>query len=47
MVTSAKYKDEILNEINELSDEQMANLVKIIRLFKESIKPPEGVGFQA
>jgi hypothetical protein len=37
MATSAKYKDEILNEINELSDEQMANLVKIIRLFKESI----------
>ena len=37
MTTSVKYKDEILNEINELSDEQIANLMKIIRLFKESI----------
>jgi len=37
MAASVKYKDEILDEINELSDEQIANLMKIIRLFKESI----------
>lgn len=37
MATSVKYKDEILNEINGLSDEQAANLMKIIRIFKESI----------
>ncbi len=37
MAASVKYKDEILDEINELSDEQIVNLMKIIRLFKESI----------
>ncbi|MBI3584037.1 MAG: hypothetical protein HY096_08840 [Nitrospinae bacterium] len=37
MATSVKYKDEILSEFNDLSDEQVANLIKIIRLFKESI----------
>ncbi|MBI4379261.1 MAG: hypothetical protein HY578_09210 [Nitrospinae bacterium] len=37
MATSVKYKDQILNELNDLSDEQAANLMKIIRLFKESI----------
>ncbi|MEK6589236.1 MAG: hypothetical protein AABZ11_01010 [Nitrospinota bacterium] len=35
MATSVK--EEILNEINDLSDEQVANLMKIIRIFKESI----------
>lgn len=37
MQTSLKYKEELLNEINDLSDEQITNLIKIIRIFKESI----------
>jgi hypothetical protein len=34
---TSKYKEELLNEIKDLSDEQIDNLVKIIRIFKESI----------
>jgi hypothetical protein len=30
-------KEEVLNEIKDLSDEQLANLIRIIRIFKESI----------
>ncbi|HDS03751.1 MAG TPA: hypothetical protein ENN72_08625 [Firmicutes bacterium] len=37
MPTSLKYKEKVLNEIEGLSDEQIINLVKIIRIFKESI----------
>lgn len=37
MKSELKYKEEILNEINGLSDEQITNLMKIIRIFKESI----------
>ncbi len=37
MQTSQKYKEEIFNEIKDLSDEQIANLLKIIRIFKESV----------
>jgi hypothetical protein len=37
MPTSLKYKEEVLNEIEGLSDEQIVSLVKIIRIFKESI----------
>ncbi len=37
MPTALKYKEEVLNEIEGLSDEQIINLVKIIRIFKESI----------
>jgi len=37
MPTSMKYIDEVLAEIKDLSDEQIANLMKIIRIFKESI----------
>ncbi|MEA3360448.1 MAG: hypothetical protein U9R17_13730 [Thermodesulfobacteriota bacterium] len=37
MATLLKYKEEVLNEIEGLSDEQIINLVKIIRIFKESI----------
>lgn len=37
MKSELKYKEEILNEINGLSDEQIVNLMKIIRIFKESI----------
>ncbi len=37
MQTSQKYKEDIINEIKDLSEEQIANLMKIIRIFKESI----------
>jgi hypothetical protein len=37
MSTSLKYKDEVLSEIEGLPDEQITNLIKMIRLFKESI----------
>ena len=37
MSTSLKYKDEVLSEIEGLPDEQITNLIKLIRLFKESI----------
>jgi len=37
MQTSHKYKEEILNEIKDFSDEQIVNLMKIIHIFKESI----------
>lgn len=37
MESDLKYKEEILNEIRDLSDEQIINLMKIIRIFKESI----------
>lgn len=37
MQISQKYKEEILNVVKDLSDEQIDNLMKIIRIFKESI----------
>ena len=37
MSTSLKYKDEVLSKIEGLPDEQITNLIKLIRLFKESI----------
>ena len=37
MVESQKYKEEILNVINDLSDEQISNLLQIIHIFKESL----------
>jgi len=37
MQASLKNKEEILNEIKDIPDEQIVNLVKIIRIFKESI----------
>ncbi|VVB86373.1 Uncharacterised protein [uncultured archaeon] len=37
MQISQKYKEEILNEVKDLSDDQIDNLMKIIHLFKESI----------
>lgn len=37
MPTALNYREEILNEIKGLSDEQIANIMKIIRIFKESI----------
>ncbi|MDP2755851.1 MAG: hypothetical protein Q8P40_15895 [Nitrospirota bacterium] len=33
----SKYEEEVISEIKDLSDEQTANLLKIIRIFKESI----------
>ena len=32
-----KYMDEVMAEIKDLSEEQIINLMKIIRIFKESI----------
>ncbi|HLG30058.1 MAG TPA: hypothetical protein VI387_07600 [Candidatus Brocadiales bacterium] len=37
MQTPLKYKEALLNEVKDLSDEQITNLIKIIRIFKESI----------
>lgn len=37
MQISHKYNEEIFNEVKDLSDEQMASLMKIIHIFKESI----------
>ncbi len=37
MTVIEKYKEEILNEINDLSDEQISNLLRIIHIFKESL----------
>jgi hypothetical protein len=34
---TSKYKQELLKEIKDLSDEQISYLVKITRIFKESI----------
>jgi len=34
---TSKYKKELLKEIKDLSDEQISYLVKITRIFKESI----------
>ena len=31
------YREEILNEIKDLPDDQISSLMKIIRIFKESI----------
>ena len=36
MPTSLNRED-VLNELKDLSDEQLANLIRIIRIFKESI----------
>ena len=37
MPASSKYVDKILDEIKDLSDEQVVNLMKIIHLFKDAI----------
>ncbi len=37
MQISHKYREEIFNEVKDLSDEQIASLMKIIHIFKESI----------
>ncbi len=37
MQISHKYREEIFNEIKDLSDEQITSLMKIIHIFKESI----------
>ncbi|HLB69988.1 MAG TPA: hypothetical protein VJJ51_02985 [Candidatus Methanoperedens sp.] len=34
---TSKYKEELLKEIKDLSDDQISYLVKITRIFKESI----------
>jgi hypothetical protein len=37
MQISQKYREEIFNEVKDLSDEQTADLMKIIHISKESI----------
>ena len=37
MQISHKYNEEIFNAVKDLSDEQIASLMKIIHIFKESI----------
>ena len=37
MAFSEKYKEEVLNEIKDLSDEQASNLLQIIHIFKNSL----------
>jgi len=37
MSQQIKYEDEIIKEIRDMSDEQILNLLKIIRIFKKSI----------
>lgn len=37
MTSSPRYREELLNEIKDLPDDQITSLMKIIRIFKESI----------
>ncbi len=37
MAVTKKYKEEVLNEIKDLSDEQASNLLQIIHIFKKSL----------
>jgi len=37
MSTSLNYREKILNEIKDIPDDQITSLMKIIRIFKESI----------
>lgn len=37
MSQQIKYEDEIIKEIRDMSDEQIRNILNIIRIFKKSI----------
>jgi hypothetical protein len=37
MTTLLHYRDDLLNEIKDLSDDQLSSLLKIIRIFKETL----------
>ena len=37
METQLKYKEEIIKELQNMPDEQMLNLLNLIRIFKRSI----------
>ncbi len=37
MHTQMKYEDEIIKELQNIPDEQILNLLKMIRIFKKSI----------
>jgi len=37
METQLKYKEEIIKELKNMPDEQMLNLLNLIRIFKRSI----------
>ena len=37
MTTLLHYRDDLLNEVKDLSDDQLSSLLKIIRIFKETL----------
>ena len=37
MTTLLHYREDLLNEVKDLSDDQLSSLVKIIRIFKETL----------
>ncbi len=46
MEVSKKYQKEIINEIKDLSEEQMVYVMKIIKLIKESINRQKEYDFE-
>lgn len=46
MEVSKKYQKEIINEIKDLSEEQMEYVMKIIKLIKESINRQKEYDFE-
>ena len=37
MTTLLHYREDLLNEVKDLTDDQLSSLVKIIRIFKETL----------
>ena len=37
MTTLLHYRDDLLNEVKDLSDDQLSSLLKIVRIFKETL----------
>ncbi len=37
MTTLLHYREDLLNEVKDLTDDQLSNLLKIIRIFKETL----------
>jgi len=46
MVVLQKYQEEMINEIKDLSEEQIEYLIKIIRLIKKSINRQKEYDFE-
>ncbi|MDO8726233.1 MAG: hypothetical protein Q7J35_09220 [Candidatus Methanoperedens sp.] len=46
MEVSKKYQEEIINEIQDLSEEQIKYVMKIIKLIKESINRQKEYDFE-